>query len=149
MKRRIISIPPNYFYLSIIISALLFYLLPGYNLIGYPYRWLGALLLLIGIVFVSYSFLQFNKAQTSEKFQKSDSLVTNGLYRYSRNPMYLGAVIFLIGFSVFLGNIISFLVPIAFFMIINQMFIPYEEEKAEKEFDQKYLDYKKQVRRWL
>jgi len=149
MKNKIISIPPNYFYLSLIIDLLFYYLLPQFNLINYSYRWMGLPLLVFGSLLVLYSYWQFSKARTSEKIEKSYSLVIKGLYRYSRNPMYLGAVIFLIGLSIFLGNLISFFIPVVFFLVINYMFIPYEEEKGEKEFGKKYLDYKKRVNRWL
>jgi len=63
--------------------------------------------------------------------------------------MYLGFLIFLIGLSFALGNLISFISSILFFTIINWMFIPYEEEKMEDELGMEYLEYKKKIKRWI
>lgn len=61
----------------------------------------------------------------------------------------MGFVSFLIGCSLLSGNILSLLCPPAFFLVLDRMFIPYEEEKMENTFGEKYLAYKKRVRRWL
>jgi protein-S-isoprenylcysteine O-methyltransferase Ste14 len=63
--------------------------------------------------------------------------------------MYVGFVALLMGCSILSGNLLSFLSPLFLFVILNWMFIPYEEEKMENTFGGKYLDYKKRVRRWL
>ena len=63
--------------------------------------------------------------------------------------MYVGFVVFLIGCSVLSGNILSALCPLIFFLILDRMFIPYEEEKMEAAFGEEYLEYKRSVRRWL
>jgi protein-S-isoprenylcysteine O-methyltransferase Ste14 len=89
------------------------------------------------------------KYDTPEKFQKTTYLIKKGAYKYSRNPMYLGSIIFLFGLSFVLGNLISFISPIFFFAIINWMFIPYEEEKMKDEIGTEYLEYMKKVRRWI
>ena len=86
---------------------------------------------------------------TPEKFQKSICVVKNGVYKHSRNSMYLSFVLFLVGLSFSLNNIVSFMSPIIFFGVINWMFIPYEEEKMQKELGQEYLDYKNKVRCWI
>jgi protein-S-isoprenylcysteine O-methyltransferase Ste14 len=130
-------------------SALLYFLVPQMNLIIFPINLLGVLLLVLGNYLVINSHYLLKKRGTPENFDRSTCVVETGLYKYSRNPMYLGAVIFLIGWSVLLGNIISFLSPIIFFIIINWMFIPFEEEKMEKELGDSYLEYKKKTRRWF
>ncbi len=63
--------------------------------------------------------------------------------------MYLGGVIFLGGLSITVGNILSLIIPLIFFVIMDWMFISYEEEKMEVEIGKDYLDYMKKVRRWI
>ena len=103
----------------------------------------------IGIYFIVKSSYSLKKQNTPDNFRISTAVVETGLYKYSRNPMYLGALIFLIGLSVLFGNLISFISPVLFFIIINWMFIPYEEEKMEKEMGEEYVEYKKTARCWL
>jgi protein-S-isoprenylcysteine O-methyltransferase Ste14 len=63
--------------------------------------------------------------------------------------MYVGFVIFVTGLSVLSGNILALLWPVFFFIVLDRMFIPYEEEKMENTFGPEYLEYKRKVRRWL
>ena len=91
----------------------------------------------------------FKKYKTSYKFEESTYFIKEGLYKYSRNPMYLGMVMLLLGIAIYLGNLASLISPILFFVVMDRMFVPYEEKKMENTFGEAYLDYKKQVRRWL
>ncbi|MFA5075960.1 MAG: isoprenylcysteine carboxylmethyltransferase family protein [Patescibacteria group bacterium] len=147
--KKIVSIPPNYFYLSLIISVLFFYFIPSANLINFPYNSIGLILVIVGFYLIIRSWLLFRKHQTPESFADSTRLVIENLYRFSRNPMYLGGVISLLGLAIFLGNLISLLTPVVFFLVTNFMFIPYEEEKMIKTFGQEYLNYKNKTRRWF
>ena len=62
---------------------------------------------------------------------------------------YVGFVVFLIGCSVLSGSILSVLSPLCFFVVLDRMIIPYEEEKMERTFGKEYLGYRRKVRRWL
>lgn len=103
----------------------------------------------VGGWLVFESFRLFVKNKTKENFQRSKHLVTEGLYNYSRNPMYLAMIVFLIGLAILSQNPIALIGPLFFFLAVELVFIPFEEEKSEKEFGKKYLEYKKRVRRWL
>lgn len=150
MNKKVISIPPVYFFFCIIVSLILYFIVPKMNLINFPYNLISGIpLVLTGFYFISIPHFILKKNNTPENFQKSTCLVKDGSYKYSRNPMYLGFVIFLIGLSFVLGNLLSFICPIFFFSIINWMFIPYEEEKMEKEVGKEYLEYKNKVRCWI
>jgi hypothetical protein len=70
---------------------------------------------------------------------KVNLLKYQGPFQFSRNPMYLGGVIVQTGLAVCSGNIISFLAPLLFFVILNFIFIPFEEEKKGKELGEEYL----------
>lgn len=83
------------------------------------------------------------------KPESSSKIVTSGLYRFSRNPMYVGLLVVLLGYAIWLGGITPFLMlPLFIFLITTQQIIP-EEEILENKFGQEYLDYKMRVRRWL
>ena len=63
--------------------------------------------------------------------------------------MYLGMVSILLGIGIALGPVISLVVPILFMIVMEVMFIPFEEKNLEQAFGKEYLDYKKKVRRWI
>ena len=76
-------------------------------------------------------------------------LVTEGLYRYTRNPMYVGLLVILTGFAILLGGVTPFLLLPLFYWLITSYQIKPEERVLEQKFGQQYLDYKKRVKRWL
>ena len=94
--------------------------------------------------------LQFKALKTTVlPWGAPSELVTLGAYLWTRNPMYLGLLTTLIGFALFMGTLPFFLVPWIFFLIINQVHIPYEEAVLEKTFGSAYERYRKRVRRWI
>jgi protein-S-isoprenylcysteine O-methyltransferase Ste14 len=147
--KKIVSVPPNYFYLCIILSTILRLLFPEFKVIPAPYNFTGIVLIALGLYLVIDSWYIFKKHNTPESFEPTTCLVKNDIYKYSRNPMYLGGVLFLTGLSVALNNLLSFASPFVFFLVMNYMFIPYEENELTKAFGNNYLDYKKKVRRWI
>jgi protein-S-isoprenylcysteine O-methyltransferase Ste14 len=92
----------------------------------------------------------FRKAGTPVKpFEPSTVLVLHGLYRYTRNPMYLGLIVILSGSGILLGSLSPFLVIPVFFLIIQEGFIKHEELFLEKIFGDEYREYKSRIRRWF
>jgi len=76
-------------------------------------------------------------------------LVINGLYKYSRNPMYIGVILMLIAEAVFfLSNSLWFYLTIVF-IAFNLFILLHEEPRLRKDFGQEYLEYCKKVRRWI
>ena len=82
-------------------------------------------------------------------FTESTTVVEAGLFRYSRNPMYLAMIIGLSGFAIAIGDWLPFLTVPVFILIIQTQFIVHEERVMEARFGANYLDYKSRVRRWL
>ncbi|MEX0684761.1 MAG: isoprenylcysteine carboxylmethyltransferase family protein [Balneolales bacterium] len=80
---------------------------------------------------------------------RASTLVVFGIYRYSRNPMYLGLVLLLIAWGIFLSSVFTIPVVIGFIMYMNRYQIEPEEKSLEDRFNQDYKDYKQRVRRWL
>ncbi|WP_374763251.1 methyltransferase family protein [Yunchengibacter salinarum] len=92
----------------------------------------------------------FHRAGTGIKpFSEARHLVTGGPYRLTRNPMYLGMVLILLGAFVKSGTLAGLLVPIAFALWIDRAYIRREEAFLEQHLGAPYLAYKDRVRRWL
>lgn len=94
----------------------------------------------------------FRKAKTTvDPFhpESASSVVTTGIYRFTRNPMYLGFLVALIALAVFLGNLISALMPLVFVFYMNRFQIAPEERALRVRFGDSYEAYLNSVRRWI
>jgi protein-S-isoprenylcysteine O-methyltransferase Ste14 len=142
--------PPTYLFVCLLIAVAAHYLLPIAGVIPSPYRYAGILLIVLGGWVNIWADGLFKKRGTTVKpFEISSALITDGPFRFSRHPMYLGMVAILLGVGVLLGSVSAFAGAIAFFVIMSVVFIPAEERAMEETFGEKYLDYKARVRRWL
>jgi len=113
---------------------------------------LTAVLVLIGVAFSVAGFLAFRRAKTTVNPMqpgKATSLVSTGVYRRTRNPMYVGLLFILFAWFVFLRSPWSLVGPVAFFAWINWLQIVPEERILSTLFGEEYAHYKAQVRRWL
>jgi protein-S-isoprenylcysteine O-methyltransferase Ste14 len=123
---------------------------PIVSLIHPPYSYLGVIPILFGLVISGTSARAFREAGTPViPFEKSTALVTDGWYRYTRNPMYLGLVVTLVGVWLVLGTLSPLLPMIVFVWIIEVQFIRGEEQFLNEIFGEQYRSYKLRVRRWL
>ena len=77
------------------------------------------------------------------------SLVTSGIYRYTRNPMYLGLLLVLVGWAVHLSSVLALPGPVVFVLYMRRFQIEPEERVLAAKFGKSYSDYTSQVRRWL
>ncbi|MGH7931665.1 MAG: methyltransferase family protein [Candidatus Binataceae bacterium] len=116
----------------------------------YPHQLIGTILIAAAVGLSFYSAAMFRVRKTTKNpYGEPSTFVAAAPYRFTRNPMYLGLAIILLGFAVFFGSPVMLLAPILFFIVIDRMVIPQEEETMERLFGQQYADYKKRVRRWL
>ena len=124
--------------------------LPLGTLIPAPFNRLGWVLTIPGLAMVLYSGATFIKVKTGLlPFTTATQLVTGGFYRFTRNPMYLGMVAFLLGLAIFLGTIVAFLPVVIFGWIIDRQFIRNEEKFLIEAFGDEYQNYMQRVRRWI
>ncbi len=143
-------LPPACLMISIAIMVALHFLLPVRQVVPSPYRYLGIALLVIGLVLNIWSDQIFKKAKTTvNPFERSSRLVTEGPYRFSRHPMYLGMVVILIGLAVVLGSVTPVPVIPAFTWLVADRFMCVEEKAMEGTFGQTYRAYRRRVRRWI
>jgi protein-S-isoprenylcysteine O-methyltransferase Ste14 len=99
-----------------------------------------------------WALLSFRKQKTTidpRYPHKTSSIVTCGIYSYSRNPMYLGLVLILSATGIYFATFFGFFVIIVFILYINTFQINPEEDALEKQFGEEYLSYKDRVRRWI
>jgi protein-S-isoprenylcysteine O-methyltransferase Ste14 len=112
---------------------------------------LAALLTVAGISLAVWGRTSFAVAGTEviPTSATNKKLVTNGPFRFTRNPMYSGLVLASLGIALYPGTLPFFLVPILLFLICNVLFIPFEEAKMQRQFNDQYTDYLHRVRRWI
>ncbi len=148
--RRIL--PPHYFFLAVIGMALFYFLSAEWRiiLIENPWNYLGILFSFLGIFLAVSGIRQFRKHQTPLHPDKEASLlIKGGVYSLSRNPIYLGMILILLGIALFWGNLVSFFIVPLFTFFIQIQFIKKEETFLEDLFGKRYELYKKKVNRWL
>ncbi len=117
------------------------------------YKWLiWGVFIAIGSFFGLAGIVSFYLAKTTvnpEKPEKASTLVTSGIYKVTRNPMYVGLVCFLIAWAAWLGSLYSLVFIVVFVLYMNRFQITPEERALTKLFGQDYQDYCQKVRRWL
>ena len=112
----------------------------------------GGLLVALGLAFDGLAALEFLRRRASItpwSIHTTSALVTTGLNRLSRNPMYLGLAIWLAGAGLWLGNLLALPIIAGFIILMSATQIAAEEAMLEAKFGQAYLDYKARVRRWI
>jgi protein-S-isoprenylcysteine O-methyltransferase Ste14 len=147
MKR---LMPPTYLGLSIVLMVLLHFVFPVTRIMGFPWNLLGLGPLISGIAINLIADRAFKTRGTTVKpFEASSALVTEGVFRLSRHPMYFGFVLVLLGIAVLVGSLTPFAVVVAFGVLMDRVFIPAEEAAMETTFGTAWLGYKAKVRRWI
>ena len=145
------KIPPPILVLILVVSS--FLSSKKIDVIHIPNQTLASILiLLIGILILIIPVSKFIKSKTTIdpiKFNKVNKLVTSGIYKYSRNPMYLGLLLIVISSSILYLNIYSVITPMIFYYWINRFQIKREEIFLTEKFGKEYLSYKTKTRRWI
>lgn len=113
---------------------------------------LGYMLIITALLIDLSAVVKFFREHTTInplRPQNTDTLVTTGMYQYSRNPMYVGLLFLLIGYACLLRSLSPFVMLPVFLIIMNRQQIIPEEKILEQKFGQQYNDYKNKVNRWL
>lgn len=112
-------------------------------------RFSGLILLLISFLWTSVAQYQMSKSwRIGIDYEEKTELINSGLFKYSRNPIFLGVLLSYLGTFLIIPNILSFSIMLVTFVTIQTQ-VRLEEEYLESVQGQEYLDYKKKVRRWL
>jgi protein-S-isoprenylcysteine O-methyltransferase Ste14 len=107
---------------------------------------------IVGVGIAVSGLIGFRSARTSVNPMKPEiasSLVTSGVYRFTRNPMYLGLCLLLVAWALFLSSLWAFGGPLLFILYMNRFQIAREETALSAIFGEEFANYKAKVRRWI
>lgn len=143
-------LPPTYFLLAIILMILLRFLPPKLVVITVPINLIGMAPIVAGLALAVVGDRMFKRHGTTVKpFEASSAFLTSGVFGFSRNPMYLGMVLVLVGLGLILGTVVPFVVVPLFVWLMTARFIVKEEAMLQAQYGEMYDEYKRRVRRWF
>ena len=112
----------------------------------------GIIFLILGLIIIFSAVLKFIKTKTTvdpTRPHKTSNLVINGIYKITRNPMYLGMLFLIMAYAIYNNNIIGCIIIPIFIFYINKFQIEPEEIEMRKKFGESFENYCKKVNRWL
>jgi protein-S-isoprenylcysteine O-methyltransferase Ste14 len=149
MVKRVIY-PPIWLVFGLVAIFALNELMPGMRFTSSGFQILGGVVILLGLVLLLLAGGLFKRAGTDLiPFKNVSALVTTGIYRLTRNPMYLGMAAILLGCALTVGAALALLVPPVFIVIIELRFIRPEEAMLRELFPEDFPQYCARVRRWV
>ena len=148
MSSRVIEYRPPRIAAALLLVAATFHLLAPIHL--FASLIVGVALGTTGFSVMMWAWWQFQQNEVAVcPTEVTERLITDGVYRFTRNPMCLGMLMILAGIAAFVGTLPFYIAVIALFTIIDRSFCPYEENKLASAFGRDYKTYKSQVRRWI
>jgi protein-S-isoprenylcysteine O-methyltransferase Ste14 len=144
-------LPPRLFQIGLVLMVILDVVLGPRPIFANGFMfWIGIALALVGIGLTIGGATQFSRRKTNiNTFLKPDHLVTDGLFTYSRNPMYLGFTCVLAGTALLLDSLPGLLIAAGFIVITDFWYVRFEEGMMSETFGESYAAYRKNTRRWL
>jgi protein-S-isoprenylcysteine O-methyltransferase Ste14 len=142
--------PPFYFLLAVGVMVLFHRVVPGARFIREPATLVGVMPFLVGLGLMLTTVAALRRGGTTIKpFETPTALLTEGTFRVSRNPIYLGMVLMLFGVALTLGTATPFAVTVVFGWWMQTRFIRHEEAALHARFGDAYRQYQAGVRRWI
>jgi protein-S-isoprenylcysteine O-methyltransferase Ste14 len=143
--------PPLAWGLAVIAGLALNWLVPLPLLpAGVPAGWLGAMVFVLALALFAWAIVTVTRAGSNVPTNRpTTSIVESGPYRFTRNPIYLGMVLGLIGLAVAFDNLWLLMMLVPFALVIRYGVVAREEAYLERKFGDVYRGYRSRVRRWL
>ena len=142
--------PPTWMLIAMLTMLALHFLIPLAWIIPPFWNLTGLILIASGLILNLSADKAFHQVHTTVKpFEESSNLVTNGVFRISRNPMYLGFTLILTGIAILLRTLSPYLVIFAFVAVIDKTFVRVEEQMLAEKFGASWKQYQSTTRRWL
>ncbi|MDJ0627729.1 MAG: isoprenylcysteine carboxylmethyltransferase family protein [Rhodobacter sp.] len=146
---KMIDIPPVWLLICLALTWWLAGVAPDLSF-GAWARWAGPILVVAGIALMAAAIWQMNRAKTTViPHQDPTSLVASGIFRYSRNPIYLGDALILTGLILRWDAVLAVPLIPAFVWVIHMRFIRHEERRLEERFPTDFDAYRAATRRWI
>jgi protein-S-isoprenylcysteine O-methyltransferase Ste14 len=147
-----IRVPPPVFYLAALATGMaLDYLLWPFPIFGAPSKYaIASILIVASVLIMPPVIMRFRRAATPFDVRKAaSSLITDGPYRFSRNPAYVSLTLLYLGIGILIdsGWVLIMVIPVLF--VMDMWIIRREERHPEAKFGERYLLYKGTARRWL
>ena len=146
----VIAIPPIIYLIGLLLGLLIHY---NYSIGFLPKPvsdWIGILLILVSIPIAVFAVLALKRADTPLDVRKpTTAIVTDSIYGFSRNPMYLSLVLVYLGIACWVNSLWILLLVAPVVIVVDQGIIKREEQYLEHKFSGEYLRYKSEVRRWI
>ncbi|MEJ8474000.1 methyltransferase family protein [Roseibium algae] len=148
-----LKVPPVFVFLVAAVLLVIGAMLLPVGAIAFPGQTLlAAITALTGLGIGVPPVRKFRSRQTTVNPmnpENATSLVTSGIYRFSRNPMYLGLMLILLGLALYIGSLTALVILPGFIWYMTELQIKPEEERLSEIFGIDYLDYRARVRRWI
>src|SRR5213593_1042970 len=146
--------PPLLFGVALLVGLLLHWLVPIRFAQGTvaitTLRWIGAMLVLAGIALAMSARVRFSRAGTNvNPMMPVTALVLTGPYRFTRNPMYLGLTLFVVGVALLANAVWLVVLLVPTLVVLHREVIAKEERFLDQRFGDDYRAFRKRVRRWL
>jgi protein-S-isoprenylcysteine O-methyltransferase Ste14 len=143
-------LPPRFTLILLVAMLMIDWLAPAFVVLHAPLTYLGVVPLALGVLLNLVSAGIFRRRDTTiNPFGESAVLVQDGFYRVSRNPMYLGMLLALLGVALLLGNLLALAALPVFVVFVTRRFILREEQALGAQFGKTYEEYCARVRRWI
>ena len=147
---RNLDLPPLWLVLFLVIVWIATRLFPDWSVQSVELAAIGRGFVLVGIGLTAFALISFGRARTTPvPHRRARALITTGLYENSRNPIYLGLAVILLGSALSAGALSSFLPVVAFPLIITRRFIAWEEDELRRVFGVEAETYFAATGRWL
>lgn len=143
--------PPLAWGLAVIAGLALNWLVPlPFLPVDLPAGWLGALVFVLALALVAWAIVTMTRAGSNVPTNRpTTTIVESGPYRFTRNPIYLGMFLGLIGLGIAFDNIWLLLMLVPFALVIRYGVVAREETYLDRKFGDGYRGYRSRVRRWL
>jgi len=148
MKTKLL--PTTYLLVAILLSIALHFFIPIMYVIPSPWNLFGLIPVVFGIWINISADQAFKRSKTTVKpFKESNVLIQDGVFRFSRNPMYLGFTSILLGVSILLTSLSPYIISIVFAISMDLIFIRIEERMLGDKFGDEWKQYQSRVSKWI
>jgi protein-S-isoprenylcysteine O-methyltransferase Ste14 len=143
-------LPPGWFFVCLAAQAVLHLIVPVVTILPWPINLVGLFPIAAGAAVTVWADWLFKKRNTTVlPHVRPSALIRTGPFRFSRNPMYLGMVIILVGTAMMYGSLTPYVPALVFFLVMHRLFIPGEESALRSTFGEHWRVYEYSTRRWL